>query len=208
MNKKLLVIIFVVLIILVAGGTFFFYLNNKKTNSSLVGILPSSSNEVALSNESLNVNVDQSSIIEESLIKDCGSVVESHVFVETSKLTSTEKESLGCMSQSLVDCQVAKINFKGTSGDINYEILEKNDKNCEFSVLFTQQLNKPKTLRNCNVPISLINYTQYTLKVKGVELYNVFNIFAISSVYTDIFTTNITMMGGENVDFKDFCIDI
>jgi len=106
-------------------------------------------------------------IIEE--VKDCGSVVNTHIFMYPQDMTVQEKESLNCINEALVNCSLSKIEFImgelpegmpviGDQGEGIYEIQGKQDQNC----LISRRIFEPPSYKTCKIPIKFITDMKIT----------------------------------------------
>ena len=95
----------------------------------------------------------------EKQVKNCGSIINTHVFFDTSKLTTQEMDSLQCINEAFMECNYAKIELiKGDSSQgvvtpgidnmINntvgiYEIKGKENQKC----LISKQFDNPCSIK-------------------------------------------------------------
>ena len=92
--------------------------------------------------------------------KNCGSVLDKHILVESDKRTGEEIMSLKCLSDAILTCSPAYLEYTGRDTG-KYEVYGLNGKNCTISATADNGIKK------CEVPLNIISDLQkYSVEKK------------------------------------------
>lgn len=94
--------------------------------------------------------------------KDCGSIANTHFNIHSDQWTQQDEDSMKCINEALLNCNLAKIEFsegkiEGPYADQNtgssYEIKGKEGDRC----IMTSNIYKPPSSKTCRIPMSFIS---------------------------------------------------
>lgn len=178
------IIIIVLIVVAIGGGAFaaYNYLIKAQPRQNI-------NTEINQNNQSTG-NSNQQPIAE---IKDCNSIDSTRIFVSPNQMTQQEKDSLKCINDALINCELAKIEFTGNGGG-SYEIKGKEGQNCSI----VQNVLQPAGYRTCKIPMSFISDSKIVANKQNKS--DMLFVGTIPFVFTLEKTTNVQT--GEIINFE------
>ncbi len=104
--------------------------------------------------------------------QDCGSVINTHLFVSPQDITVQEKNSMSCINQALEKCSPATFELLGAKGGgmeegSMFEIKIKDSSTCSI----TQKMENSSAIKTCKYPLSLISSSVQEAEKQGKSDY-------------------------------------
>jgi hypothetical protein len=149
-------IMLIILVALVAIGVGGYFYMHKVTSIEEVSL-----ENVTDQTATTSPSVTSSTTVVTTTVKgkSCGTVVDTHVFVESEKRTAAEISALTCISNAAIQCTPAYLDVTGNDAG-SYQVLSRNGENCSIATTFGEY-------KRCEVPVTLIaDLEKYAIKEK------------------------------------------